>query len=220
MMKYLRNTKDFLKNLMLGGLTAILPLALLIFLFKWIINKVVIILNPIVSLFKVENELILILLYIAVLAAILFIFVIIGALIRTRFGRFIDDEFEERIIKKIPGYTIIKDTVKQFFGGGTSFFSEVVLIKPFDSQTYMTGFVTDKTITGKKHINNSDGSFIKTFKYFTVFIPTGPNPTSGNIYHVREKDMIRVNISVEEAMKTIISCGSGSSKLVKQLKFK
>jgi len=217
-MKYLRNTKDILKNLMLGGLTAILPLALLIFLFKWIINKIVVILNPIVSLFQVENKLIVALLYLGVFLAICLIFIIIGGLIRTRFGRFIDDEFEERIIKKIPGYTIIKDTVKQFFGGSNSFFSEVVLVKLFDSKTYMTGFITD-SVKIKEWVDGDRRSH-EAIKYYTVFVPTGPNPTSGNIYHVREKDMKRVDISVEEAMKTIISCGSGSAKLVKQLKFK
>lgn len=219
-MKYLKTTKDFLKNLMLGGLTAILPLALLIFLFKWIINKVILVLKPIVALFNVENPYMHAALYLIVLAAIVFIFVVIGALIRTRFGRFVDDEFEEKIIKKIPGYTIIKDTVKQFFGGGNSFFSEVVLVKLFDSKTYMTGFITDCVIVDKKHIHNEGDTYIKENRYYTVFVPTGPNPTSGNIYHVREKDMTKVDISVEEAMKTIISCGSGSAKLVKQLNFK
>jgi len=176
------------------------------------------ILNPIVSLFKVEDKLIIALLYIGVIVSIVLIFIIIGVLIRTRFGRFIDDEFEEKIIKKIPGYSIIKDTIKQFFGGGNSFFSEVVLIKPFNTETYMTGFVTDKCLIeyGSAIAEDIEGDI----QYYTVFVPTGPNPTSGNIYHVKSTDLIKVNISVEEAMKTIISCGSGSNKLVKQLKNK
>lgn len=210
-MKYFKNIKDLLKNLLIGGLTAILPLALVIYLFKWIIDKVVLVLNPIVSLFSVENQYMLITMYMIVFVALMLIFVIIGFLIRTRFGRYIDDEFEEKIIKKIPGYSIIKDTVKQFFGTNDSFFSEVVLVNLFDSRTYMTGFVTDKT-----KIPENKGDDYKP-NYYTVFVPTGPNPTSGNIYHVHYKDIKHVDVSVEEAMKSIISCGSGSDKLTNQL---
>lgn len=210
-MKYFKTVKDGLKNLLIGGLMAILPLALLIFLFKWIVDKIVLILNPIVSLFNIENQYMLIATYVIVFAAIMVIFIVIGFLIRTRFGRYIDDELEEKIIKKIPGYTIIKDTVKQFFGTNNSFFSEVVLVKIFDSRTYMTGFVTDSTDVP----DNKGEDYMPN--YYTVFVPTGPNPTSGNIYHVHYKDIKKVDVSVEEAMKSIISCGSGSAALTNQM---
>lgn len=210
-MKYFRTIKDGIKNLVLGGLMAVLPLTLLIFLFKWIIDKVVLVLTPIVSLFNIENQYMLYAMYVIVFIAILIVFMIFGFIVRTRLGRYIDDEFEEKIIKKIPGYTIIKDTVKQFFGTNNSFFSEVVLVRIFDSKTYMTGFVTDKTAVPA----NKDVDFSPD--YYTVFVPTGPNPTSGNIYHVNYKDIKRVDISVEEAMKSIISCGCGSAKLTNQL---
>lgn len=212
-MKYFKTVKDVIKNLTLGGLMAILPLALLIFLFKWIIDKVVLVLTPIVSLFNIENTYMLYAMYVIVFIAILILFMVFGFIVRTRLGRYIDDELEEKIIKKIPGYTIIKDTIKQLFGTNNSFFSEVVLVKLFDSRTYMTGFVTDKT-----DIPDNRSADYKP-NYYTVFVPTGPNPTSGNIYHVHYKDIKHVDISVEEAMKSIISCGSGSAKLTNQLTY-
>jgi len=97
---------------------------------------------------------------------------------------------------KIPGYKIARDTVMQFFGGNKSFFSEVVLVDIFNSGTLMTGFITD-----------DHGEFI------TVFVPTGPNPTSGNIYHVERHKVKRTTAAIDNGMKSIISCGAGSKEI-------
>ncbi|MEX2403654.1 MAG: hypothetical protein WD625_05940 [Balneolales bacterium] len=52
----------------------------------------------------------------------------------------------------------------------------------------------------------------------TVFIPTAPNPTSGNIYHPKEKDVFIIDVKVEDAIRTIIACGAGSEDFLKPLK--
>jgi len=45
-------------------------------------------------------------------------------------------------------------------------------------------------------------------------VPTGPNPTSGMIYHLpAEQVEILPNIKVDSAMRTVISCGAGSDEL-------
>ena len=49
---------------------------------------------------------------------------------------------------------------------------------------------------------------------WTVFVPTGPNPTSGNIYHLPVSTITVIDISVETAMRSIISCGAGSASLL------
>ena len=99
-------------------------------------------------------------------------------------------------MKKIPGYKLAKETVQQFFGKNRSFFKEVVLVDIFNSGVLMTGFITD-----------DQGEII------TVFVPTGPNPTSGNIYHLPADRVSKTGASVDNGMKTIISCGSGSSEV-------
>jgi uncharacterized membrane protein len=64
----------------------------------------------------------------------------------------------------------------------------------------VTCFITD---------SHDDGSF-------TVFVPTGPNPTSGLIYHLGGEFVHPVNVPVQEAMRSVISCGAGSGKLLNQ----
>ena len=60
----------------------------------------------------------------------------------------------------------------------------------------MTGFITD-----------DQGEII------TVFVPTGPNPTSGNIYHLAKDKVLKTGAPVDNGMKTIISCGAGSTEI-------
>jgi uncharacterized membrane protein len=40
-----------------------------------------------------------------------------------------------------------------------------------------------------------------------VFIPTTPNPTSGFLLFVPEKDVTRLNMTVEEGIKLVVSAG-------------
>ena len=64
----------------------------------------------------------------------------------------------------------------------------------------MTGFITD-----------NQGEII------TVFVPTGPNPTSGNIYHLPKAKVLKTGASVDNGMKSIISCGAGSAEVFASL---
>ena len=123
---------------------------------------------------------------------------IIGTVIRTRFGRFIHGQFEDWVLKLAPGYSLIKDTVLQFLGHGASPFSQVALVSAYANGARATAFVTD---------THSDGSY-------TVFIPTGPNPTSGSILHVDAQFVELIDVPVDEALRSIIACGSGSSQIL------
>lgn len=197
--EFLKRLKLFFRTTLLGGLVAILPLALIFIFFRWIINIIQKYLEPLVGLIEVDTQLKVVVLYILAVAAILTTFFFIGLVIQTRIGRFLNNVLEQKYLMKIPGYKIARDTVMQFFGKNRSFFSEVVLVDIFNSGTLMSGFVTD-----------THGEFI------TVFIPTGPNPTSGNIYHVRRNKVIKTTTSVDVGMKTIISCGAGSAEIFEQ----
>jgi len=134
-------------------------------------------------------------LYVITFVAVLLFFFIIGLVVRTRLSGFLN-KAEDRYFLKIPGYKLAKETVQQFFGKNRSFFKEVVLVDIFNSGALMTGFITD-----------DQGEII------TVFVPTGPNPTSGNIYHLQKDRVLKTSASVDNGMKSIISCGAGSGEV-------
>ncbi len=194
----MKRIKAFFKTSLLGGMVVILPVAILVFVFKWLFNLVTDIVQPLTNLVMAKSQIQEILADILVIAVILTVCFIIGVFVRTRLGAFIYKTLENRILKVAPGYSLIKETVLQFLGSKKSPFSSVALVQVFGNETLVSAFVTD---------THKDGSY-------TVFVPTGPNPTSGNIYHLQGKYVHPVDVPVEDAMRSIISCGAGSDKLI------
>ncbi len=198
-----KRIQKFLWTTLIGGVVALAPLTLIILLFRWVINVIGRNLTPVVDRLLQNpdpNPFIKFSLYVLTFTAILLFFFIIGIMVRTRLWIFLN-KAEDRYLLKIPGYKIVKETVQQFFGKNKSFFKEVVLVDIFNSGALMTGFITD-----------DQGEII------TVFVPTGPNPTSGNIYHLQKEKVLKTNASVDNGMKTIISCGAGSVEVFASIK--
>jgi len=190
--------RKFLRTTLIGGVVALAPLTLIVLLFRWVINLIGRTLTPLVDTILQNpdpNPYFKFAIYLLSVIAILLFFFIIGLIIRTRLFRFLN-RAEDRYLLKIPGYKIAKETVQQFFGRNQSFFKEVVLVDIFNSGALMTGFITD-----------DQGDII------SVFVPTGPNPTSGNIYHLQKERVTRTKAPVDVGMKTIISCGAGSAEV-------
>ena len=193
---FFKRVRNFFRTTFLGGLVALLPISLVVILFRWIIGLVEKYLGPLVGLVETNSPLYRFALYLMALIAIFLLFFFIGLVIKTSWGRFLKNVLEQKYLAKIPGYKLARETVMQFFGKNRSFFSEVVLVDLFNSGTLMTGFITD-----------DQGEVI------TVFVPTGPNPTSGNIYHVPVEKVIKTKANVDVGMKSIISCGAGSAEV-------
>ena len=203
----MKNIQNFFKNTFIGGFLIILPVAALIGVLKWIYGFVISSIDYLPGfinyLFELRPDILdgIIGDVVALAITIIFCFVV-GITVKTRIGNFLYNELEEHVLSKIPGFSLIKDTINQFAGDSNKLFEEVALVRIFENSIRVTAFVTNK---------NPDGSY-------TVFMPTAPNPTSGLIYHVPADCVEIIDISVEEAMKTIIGVGSGSEKVLTGLR--
>lgn len=202
-MKAQKRINNFLRTTLIGGLAAILPLGIIIILLRWIIGIIEKWLEPLVNLFNTDSRISTIIVYIISVTAIIILFFFIGLFIKTRFGNVVLNHIEQTYFIKIPGYKTAREIVQQFFGNNRSFFSEVVLVDIFNTGVLMTGFITDH--------QEKNG-------YITVFVPTGPNPTSGNIYHMPKNKVIKSDTPVDVAIKSIISCGAGSYEIFENSK--
>ena len=198
-------TKNFIRTTIFGGVIVILPTMILVFAFRWLFGIVDEAIRPLTELVinnidlpKRYDRMIATAIVLAVIVAGCFL---VGLLVRTRLGMWIYNGLEGSLLVKAPGYKMVKETVNQFLGRKQSPFSSVALVRLFENQTKVTAFITDRHENGM----------------VTVFVPTGPNPTSGFIYHINEKYVHPINVSVEDAMRSVISCGAGSEKLIKGL---
>ncbi|MBT8042177.1 MAG: DUF502 domain-containing protein [Pontiella sp.] len=202
----LKRTQNFLRTTLIGGVIVILPAIILIFAFKWLFGVVANAIQPLTDL-AVKNiplparfdEAIATVIVLIVIILVCFFF---GLFVRTRLGQIIYHGFENSVLSRAPGYRMIKETVNHFIGRKESPFASVALVQIFENDTKVTAFITDR---------HEDGTV-------TVFVPTGPNPTTGFIYHLNKRFVHPVNISVEEAMRSVISCGAGSGSLIRGLK--
>lgn len=192
--------RAFIRTSLLGGVVVVLPTVLLIIIFNWLFDIITDLIQPFTNLVRDNYELPEFFADVVVMGIILASCFLIGITVKTKVGNFIHQSLENKILRIAPGYTMIKETVMHLFGGKQSPFSSVALVRIFDNDTLMTAFVTDRA----EHS-------------VTVFVPTGPNPTSGLIYHLKPENVFPVDVPVELAMRSIISCGAGSHELVAKL---
>jgi len=190
--------KSFIKTSIIGGLAVILPTALLIIIFKWLFVKITDIIQPLTNLFVTKTKFQEAAADVIVIAIILAVFFTVGIFVRTKVGQFLQEYFENHLLKIAPGYSTIKAIVTQFFNRKKSPFSTVALVQAFENDTLMTAFITDQHDNG----------------LCTVFVPTGPNPTTGFVFHLKEEKVHPVAVSVQEAFRSIIGCGAGSTNLI------
>ncbi|MFA3783552.1 DUF502 domain-containing protein [Melioribacteraceae bacterium 4301-Me] len=197
----MENLKSFVKTTLFGGFLIVLPIIVLIFVLNWFFDFLTEKISPITNLLIQTariNE------FVASLTAviiILLLFFVVGLVVQTEIGKFTFSVLEDRFLKRVPLYKIIKETVTQLFGGEKILFKSVALVKLYGSDTLLTAFVTDEHENG----------------YITVFIPSAPAPTGGYIYHVRKEDVFKIDYPIDDAMRSILSLGAGSKALLSKL---
>ena len=215
-MRAILRVRRFVKTSLLGGLVVLLPVGVLLIVFNWLYDLVRDLLRPVTGDYRewlvgrgwpvvsqaFVAELIAVLVVVGVLVTVCFL---TGVLLRTALGKWFHHRIEDYVLKLAPGYNLVKETVAQFFGDKPSPFRSVALVRVFGDgagggpQTLVTAFITDRHANG----------------WFTVFVPTGPNPTSGQIFHVPPTCVTELRGQpVEDVMRSVISCGAGTDKLM------
>lgn len=109
----------------------------------------------------------------------------------------------ERILNRMPIVNSVYSAVKQLFESvlseRTRSFSEVVVVEFPRKGMWTVGLVVGEAF------GDISGKIGQTV--YNVFVPTTPNPTSGYLVFVPRAEMIRINMTVEECMKMIVSGG-------------
>jgi len=142
---------------------------------------------------------------IGVLVTILVV-LIMGLLASNYFGKKIIG-IGEKLLARIPLINIVYSAAKEFMQAvalpNRMSFKEVVLIEYPSKGRFAFGFVTSRierrTAQGSERLAN-------------VFIPTSPVVTTGFLIVFPESEIVPINISVEKAIKMLMSGGIVSPK--------
>lgn len=194
---FLRRLNRFFITTVIGGVVIILPLSIFIFLVRVVVGFTANLVRPIMGLLNLTSHTHQWLVDIVSFIIVVTLFFIIGLIVRTELGKQLFHLLEENWLGRLPFYSTLRDTVQQFAGSGKTPFQQVVLVDPFGSGVLMTGFVAEEL----------------TPELYSIFVPTGPNPTNGFIFHVPIEKIMFVKTKAEDAMRTIIGVGTGSSIL-------
>ena len=139
------------------------------------------------------------------MALVLAIFLIgtVGLLARNYFGRKII-EWVDSALLRIPLLNKIYGATKQvndaFSSTNKTAFRTVVLVEFPHAGVHSIGFITSDQ---QEEVQAKTGQ-----KVVCVFVPATPNPTSGFLLMVPEDKVIKLDMSVPDAIKYVISLGA------------
>lgn len=109
----------------------------------------------------------------------------------------------EKLLARIPVVNSVYNAVKQvsdtLIGPNGQAFRHAVLVEYPRPGIWTIAFLTGKP--GGDVVNHLNG------EYLSIYVPTTPNPTSGFFLMVRQRDVIDLDMTVDEALKYIISMG-------------
>lgn len=143
--------------------------------------------------------------YWSLIALVLTVFLVgvVGLLARNYFGRKLI-EWVDSALLRIPLLNKIYGATKQvndaFSSSNKTAFRTVVLVEFPHPGSYSMGFVTSEP---QEELLQRLGD-----KRVCVFVPTTPNPTGGFLLMVPEDKVIKLDMSVADGIKYIISLGS------------
>lgn len=138
---------------------------------------------------------------IGILIAIVF-FIFVGWFATNFLGRLFI-RASEYIVNRMPIIRTLYNATKQIFetvmASKSQAFREPVMMEYPRKGVWSIGFVTGRTEGEVQRITENET--------INVFVPTTPNPTSGYLLFVPKKELKYLEMSVEEAIKLVVSAG-------------
>ena len=191
--------RHYIRTTLIGGMLVVLPVAVFANLVLWFGDWAMTKTEPIARLIAAQLDLPIWIGHALTIAVILAGCFVIGAIVSTRFGNRAFNWLERNTVQRVPGYKPVKEIVGYLGGRDQNPFARPVLVRISDD-VQLTGFLADEGAEGP-----------------SVFVPTGPNPTTGLILHVSPEQVQRIALPGSEVLQTVIACGAGSQRLLRSI---
>jgi uncharacterized membrane protein len=189
------------KKSFLTGIFVIVPLVISVALLLWFFEKVDDLFSPVIDgILRMTVPGMQHIPGTGILAGLVIIF-LVGSIARNVVGAKILETMD-KLINRIPGYRTVYSTIKQltnaFSPDSTRSFKEVLLVEYPKENSFALGFRTETV--------DWEGE-----RLAVVFVPTN-NLYLGDVLFVPEEKVRRVGITVEQAVKILVSGGIASPK--------
>ncbi len=198
---FLKRVVRRIRGHFLAGIFITFPLGLTVWAFVWAFNEIDGWLQPIIA--RIFGNTI----PGVGLGITLVAIYVVGVIASNVIGRRLIG-YGEAAMGRIPLFRYLYNGTRQilqsFSTPDATGFMQVVLAEFPRKGTRTIGFITNE-------VSDESGR-----KLLNVFIPTAPNPTSGFLQILREEEIIRTDISVDAALKMVVSGGRMSPEEVKE----
>jgi uncharacterized membrane protein len=125
--------------------------------------------------------------------------ILVGLLLGTKLGQVMRTRMENSLLRKIPGYEVVRSMTRQFAGQGQESEWQPALAEI--EQALVPAFIVEELDDGR----------------LTVFVPSSPTPLAGTIYILTPERVHRLHVPFTQAVKTITRWGSGSKELLEAM---
>jgi uncharacterized membrane protein len=197
-----------LRKWLLAGLLVIVPVAITVAVLKWIIDTLDQTLLILPHAWHPDQ---LIGYHVPGFGVLLTlgILLLVGGVARNFVGRKLV-RMGDAIVTRIPVVRSIYSSVKQvsdtLFSESGNAFRTAVLVQWPRTEVWTIGFVTGAP-------GGDVANYLDANDYVSVYIPTTPNPTGGYFVMLRKSDCIELRMSVDEALKYVVSMGVVSPRI-------
>lgn len=195
-----------IKNYLVTGLIFFIPIVVTIYVIYWLFNTLDNFLFPFYRFFFSD-------ILSLELADLFFLLpgisILITLILITAGGFFIRKTIGQRLISKaelyverVPILRELYSSLKQLTSAifvSDKGFKQVVIVEYPRKGIYTLGLVTGTELTEIQEKTQE--------KVISVYVPTAPNPTSGMMMFVPKNELIKLDISVNQALRLIISGG-------------
>ena len=192
----------FLQRYFISGLLIWLPLLVTILVIKFLVDLLGNILSLLPHNYQPDTLIGFHIPGIGVIITLAVIF-LTGLIVANFIGRKLV-EWGDALIARIPlvrtVYTSVKQVLETLFTPGGQSFRKVLLVEYPRAGMWTIAFQTGETLPEIEKTLNTDSMI-------SLYVPTTPNPTSGFLLIVPRASVIEVEMSVEQALKFVISLG-------------
>ncbi|HET8747501.1 MAG TPA: DUF502 domain-containing protein [Ramlibacter sp.] len=197
-----------LRKWLLAGLLVIVPVAVTVAVLRWIIETLDQTLLILPASWRPDQLLGMHIPGLGVLLT-LAILLLVGAAASNFLGKKLVN-FGDRVVARIPVVRGIYSSVKQvsdtLFSESGNAFRTAVLVQWPRPDVWTIAFVTGTP-------GGDVTTYLRGDEYVSVYVPTTPNPTGGYFVMLRKSDCIELKMSVDEALKYVVSMGVVSPRI-------
>jgi uncharacterized membrane protein len=190
-----RSLRAFVSDAIISGLLVVVPLYLTGLLLLKVVQSLQQVLEPVESLLPdlPYGE------YILAFLILLLLAFLVGVAMQTKAGQMLNNQFQDKVLSRIPGYALFRGLTRQFTGSRDEKSWKPVLAEI--EEALVPAFIIEELNDGR----------------FTVFVPSVPTPLAGTVYILTPERVHKVDIPFSQAALVVARWGAGANALIEAL---